>query len=95
MPKATGSIHYIEHRSPMKDETGEYLIHPQFVYSDIYDFKDMTKGMRHHHQMTPAQFVAAIESIKDETMLALSRYGSEDRKYACHSSEAKVTGTQG
>lgn len=44
MPKATGSIHYIEHRSPMKDETGEYLIHPQFVYSDIYDFKDMTKG---------------------------------------------------
>lgn len=73
MPKATGSIHYIEHRSPMKDETGEYLIHPQFVYSDIYDFKDMTKGMRHHHQMTPAQFVAAIESIKDETMLALSQ----------------------
>lgn len=29
--------------------------------------------MRSHHQMTPAQFVAAIESIKDETMLALSQ----------------------
>lgn len=57
----------------MKDETGEYLVHPQFVYSDVYDFKDMTKGMRSHHQMTPAQFVAAIESIKDETMLALSQ----------------------
>lgn len=57
----------------MKDETGEYLVHPQFVYSDVYDFKDMTKGMRSHHQMTPAQFVAAVESIKDETMLALSQ----------------------
>lgn len=43
MPKANGSIHYVEHRSPMKDETGEYLVHPQFVYSDVYDFKDMTK----------------------------------------------------
>lgn len=73
MPKATGSIHYVEHRSPLKDETGEYLIHPQFVYHDVYDFKDMTKGMRSHHQMTPAQFVAAIESIKDETLLALSQ----------------------
>lgn len=73
MPKATGSIHYIEHQSPMKDETGEYLVHPRFVYSDVYDFKDMRKGMRHHNQMTPAQFVAAIESIKDETMLALSQ----------------------
>ncbi len=43
MPKANGSIHYVEHRSPMKDKTGEYLIHPQFVYSDVYDFQDMTK----------------------------------------------------
>lgn len=64
MSKATGSIHYIEHRSPMKDETGEYLIHPQFVYSDIYDFKDMTKGMRHHHQMTPAQFVQPSNPLR-------------------------------
>lgn len=31
MPRATGPIGYIEHRSPMKDETGKYLIHPQFV----------------------------------------------------------------
>lgn len=25
MPKANGSIHYVEHRSPMKDKTGEYF----------------------------------------------------------------------
>ena len=28
MPRATGLIGYIEHRSPKKDETGKYLIHP-------------------------------------------------------------------
>ena len=47
MPRATGPIGYIEHRSPMKDETGKYLIHPQFVYRDVYDFKNMRDGMRH------------------------------------------------
>ncbi len=72
MPRATGPIGYIEHRSPMKDETGKYLIHPQFVSKDVFDFKDMTKGMRNHHQMAPAQFLAAIESIKNETYWALT-----------------------
>lgn len=56
----------------MKDETGKYLIHPQFVYRDVYDFKNMRDGMRQHHQMVTSQFLAAIQSIKDETMMALS-----------------------
>lgn len=72
MPRATGPIHYIEHRSPMKDETGEYLIHPKFVNNDVFDFKDMTEAMRSDHQMAPSQFVAAMESIKDETLWALA-----------------------
>ncbi len=72
MPRSKGPIGYIEHRSPMKDETGEYLIHPQFVTKDIYDFKDMKTGMRSHNQMTPAQFVAAIDAIEDEMLYALS-----------------------
>lgn len=72
MPRATGPIHYVEHRSPMKDETGEYLIHPQFVSNDTYEFKDMTEDMRKHHQMVPSQFLAAIQSIKDEVLWALS-----------------------
>ena len=73
MPRATGPIGYIEHRSPKKDETGKYLIHPQFVYKDVYDFKDMRDGMRQHYQMATPQFLAAIQSIKDETMMALSQ----------------------
>lgn len=72
MPRSKGPIGYIDHRSPMKDETGEYLIHPQFVTKDIYDFKDMKTGMRSHNQMTPAQFVAAIDAIEDEMLYALS-----------------------
>ena len=78
MPRATGPIGYIEHRSPMKDETGKYLIHPQFVYRDVYDFKNMRDGMRQHHQMVTSQFLAAIQSIKDETMMALSKFFAGD-----------------
>ena len=72
MPKSNGPIGYIEHRSPMKDETGEYLIHPQFVTKDVYDFKDMKAGMRNHNQMTPSQFVAAVNAIEEEMLYALS-----------------------
>ena len=49
------------------------MIHPQFVYKDVYDFKDMRDGMRQHYQMATPQFLAAIQSIKDETMMALSQ----------------------
>ena len=71
MPRATGPIHYIEHRSPIKDETGKYLIHPQFVNNDVFDFKDMTAAMRKNHQMAPSQFVAAMQAVKDEMLCAL------------------------
>lgn len=72
MPRAKGSIGYIEHQSPRKDETGKYLIHPQFVVNGVYDFKDMRDGMRRHHQMAPSQFVAAMDAIKDEMLWALA-----------------------
>ncbi len=75
MPRSKGPIGYIEHRSPMKDETGEYLIHPQFVTKDIYDFKDMKTGMRSHNQMTPAQFVAAIDAISRGRLDSFQRGG--------------------
>lgn len=78
MPRSKGPIGYIEHRSPMKDETGEYLIHPQFISRGVYDFKDMKKGMRSHNQMSPSQFVTAISAIEDEMLDALSQ-GKEVR----------------
>ena len=28
MARATGSINYLEHRTPLKDESGKYQIHP-------------------------------------------------------------------
>ena len=31
MARATGSINYLEHRTPLKDESGKYQIHPMFV----------------------------------------------------------------
>ena len=78
MPRATGPIHYIEHRSPIKDENGKYLIHPQFVCNDVFDFKKMTVAMRQDHQMAPSQFVAAMQAVKDEVLWALG-YGNEVR----------------
>lgn len=72
MPRAQGPIRYIEHRTPIKDETGKYVIHPQFVNKDVYDFKDMKTGMRSHSQMSPTQFVAASTAIEDETLSALA-----------------------
>ena len=37
MARATGSINYLEHRTPLKDESGKYQIHPMFVKQDIVD----------------------------------------------------------
>ena len=37
MARATGSINYLEHRTPLKDESGKYQIHPMFVKRDIVD----------------------------------------------------------
>ena len=72
MPRATGPIGYIEHRSPMKDETGKYLIHPQFVYRDVYDFKNMRDGMPSTIRWLPHSFWQPSSLSKDETMMALS-----------------------
>lgn len=41
MPRATGPIGYVEHRSPRKDENGKYIIHPQFVQKEMYDAEKM------------------------------------------------------
>ena len=35
MARATGSINFLEHRTPLKDESGKYQIHPMFVKRDI------------------------------------------------------------
>lgn len=37
MARATGSINYLEHRTPLKDESGKYQIHPMFVKQDVVD----------------------------------------------------------
>ena len=34
MARATSSINYLEHRTPLKDESGKYQIHPMFVKRD-------------------------------------------------------------
>ena len=43
MARATGSINYLEHRTPLKDESGKYQIHPMFVKQDIVDREKMEK----------------------------------------------------
>ena len=54
--KASEVIANLQRRFP--NETGKYLIHPQFVYRDVYDFKDMRDGMRQHYQMATPQFLS-------------------------------------
>ena len=48
MARATGSINYLEHRTPLKDESGKYQIHPMFVKRDIVDQEKMEKRVRDH-----------------------------------------------
>ena len=43
MARATGSINYLEHRTPLKDESGKYQIHPMFVKQDVVDREKMEK----------------------------------------------------
>ena len=45
MARATGSINYLEHRTPLKDESGKYQIHPMFVKRDIVDREKMEKRL--------------------------------------------------
>ncbi len=51
MARATGSINYLEHRTPLKDESGKYQIHPMFVEQDIVDREKMEKRVRDHCAM--------------------------------------------
>lgn len=78
MARATGPIGYLEHRTPYKDESGKYTIHPMFVKRDTFDMKQMTEAIKHHCLMQGSAFVQAMETIEDETLLALKE-GNEVR----------------
>ena len=61
MARATGSINYLEHRTPFKDESGKYQIHPMFVKRDIVDQEKMEKRVRDHCAMNVSSFISALE----------------------------------
>lgn len=72
MARATGSINYLEHRTPFKDESGKYQIHPMFVKRDIIDQEKMEKHVRDHCAMNVSSFISALETLEDETLYALA-----------------------
>lgn len=72
MARATGSINYLEHRTPFKDESGKYQIHPMFVKRDIVDQEKMEKRVRDHCAMNVSSFISALETLEDETLYALA-----------------------
>lgn len=78
MARATGPIHYLEHTTPMKDESGKYTIHPMFVKNDTMDMEGMKDILKRHSVMNPNTFEQAIETAEDEILLAL-REGNEVR----------------
>ena len=73
MPRATGPIGYIEHRSPRKDENGKYIIHPQFVQKEMYDAEKMAHDSQGRCMTNGAQFVSVMDTIETLTLQALSR----------------------
>lgn len=73
MPRATGPIGYIEHRSPRKDENGKYIIHPQFVQKEMYDAEKMAHDSQGRCMTNGAQFVSVIDTIETLTLQALGR----------------------
>ena len=78
MARATGSINYLEHRTPLKDESGKYQIHPMFVKQDVVDREKMEKRVRDHCAMNVSSFISALETLEDETLYALAE-GNEVR----------------
>jgi len=62
MARATGSINYLEHRTPLKDESGKYQIHPMFVKQDVVDREKMEKRVRDHCAMNVSSFISALET---------------------------------
>ena len=82
MARATGSITYLEHRTPLKDESGKYQIHPMFVKRDIVDQEKMEKRVRDHCAMNVSSFISALETLED---------GKRLRVYTLHNSKKAVT----
>ena len=78
MARATGSINYLEHRTPLKDESGKYQIHPMFVKRNTIDQEKMEKHVRDHCAMNVSSFISALETLEDETLYALAE-GNEVR----------------
>lgn len=73
MPRATGPIGYIEHRSPRKDENGKYIIHPQFVQKEMSDAEKMAHDSQGRCMTNGAQFVSVMDTIETLTLQALGR----------------------
>ena len=73
MPRATGPIGYIEHRSPHKDENCKYIIHPQFVQKEMYDAEKMAHDSQGRCMTNGAQFVSVMDTIETFTLQALGR----------------------
>lgn len=72
MTKASGPIKYMEHQTPMTDETGKHLVHPQFVNNGIHDFAAMTRSVAEHRLLGSPQFIAAIDALEQDTLMALA-----------------------
>lgn len=72
MPKATGSIKYVEHQTPQTDDTGKYLIHPQFVTNGKYTFDDMKRSVAEHRHVGAPLFISAMDALKEDALMALS-----------------------
>lgn len=71
MPRAKGPIGYIEHRSPQKDESGKYIIHPQFVQKDLYDEEQMCDDSQGRCMANRSQFLSSIGAIEELSLQAL------------------------
>ncbi len=78
MARSTGPIHYLEHTTPMKDESGKYTLHPMFVKNGTVDMEKMKDTLKRHSVMNPTIFEQAIETAEDEILRALKE-GNEVR----------------
>lgn len=78
MPRATGPIGYIEHRSPQQDENGKYIIHPQFVQKEVYDLDDMMHDSQGRCMANQSQFIS-VETTMETLVLQALAYGKAVR----------------
>ena len=78
MPRATGPIGYIEHRSPQQDENGKYIIHPQFVQKEVYDLEDMMHDSQGRCMANQSQFIS-VETTMETLVLQALAYGKAVR----------------